>query len=179
MLRGPVLCVAATAVLAGCSAGAGVGHRSVKDCSDRVGFNQRAAAARAAGVTGNIHATPEELAAINACVAGGRGTAAAPVSARTPVVAVSTPSSTLARPVPTVAKPAPATAQPAPPVAQPVPVTPAPRQQTVRGNLPLPTQYPLMPGDADLWPTLTLAEQQRALLYLKDGSTIRSSLGAN
>lgn len=158
MLRGPVLCVAATAVLAGCSTGAGVGHRSVKDCSDRVGFNQRAAAARASGVTGNIHATPEEQAAIDACVTGGRGRVVAPARARPP---------------------APTAMKPIRTAVQPVPAAPAPRQQALRGNLPLPSQYPLLPGDAELWPTLTLAEQQRALLYLKDGSTIRSSLGSN
>lgn len=46
----------------------------------------------------------------------------------------------------------------------------------VAGKLPLPTQYALMPGDADLWNTLTLAQQQRALLFLQDGSTIAASL---
>ncbi len=44
------------------------------------------------------------------------------------------------------------------------------------GNLPLPVQYPLLRGDAELWPNLTLAQQQRALQFLGDGSTIRSSL---
>ena len=44
------------------------------------------------------------------------------------------------------------------------------------GGLPLPTQYALMPGDAELWPQLTLAQQQRAMRFLDDGSTIRSSL---
>lgn len=41
---------------------------------------------------------------------------------------------------------------------------------------PLPWDFPLMPGDAALWETLTEAEQRRALTYLADGSTIRSSL---
>lgn len=44
------------------------------------------------------------------------------------------------------------------------------------GRYPLPTQYALMPGDAALWPQLTIAQQERAILFLKDGSTIRSSL---
>ncbi|WP_347311262.1 hypothetical protein [Defluviimonas sp. SAOS-178_SWC] len=148
MRPAPALWVAASLVLAGCVSGGGYGHRSVQECSDRVGFNQRAAAARASGVTGNIHATPEELAAIKACVGDGPS-----------ATAISTPA-----PVPVRAQ------APAPVAAAPV---------AARGNLPLPVQYPLLPGDAELWPTLTVAEQQRALLYLKDGSTIRSSLGAN
>lgn len=44
------------------------------------------------------------------------------------------------------------------------------------GGLPLPTGYPLRPGDRHLWTQLTLAEQQRAILFLQDGSTIASSL---
>ncbi|WP_278923219.1 MULTISPECIES: hypothetical protein [Pseudophaeobacter] len=43
-------------------------------------------------------------------------------------------------------------------------------------SVPLPSDYALMPGDATLWETLTLDEQRRALAYLSDGSTIRSSL---
>ncbi|MCB2133105.1 MAG: hypothetical protein KDD96_12685 [Rhodobacteraceae bacterium] len=34
----------------------------------------------------------------------------------------------------------------------------------------------VLPGDAELWPTLTRAEQERALMFLQDGSTIRASL---
>ncbi|MDW4549486.1 hypothetical protein R5H32_08995 [Defluviimonas sp. D31] len=45
-----------------------------------------------------------------------------------------------------------------------------------RGKLPLPVEYPLLPGDAERWNSLTLAQQQRALLFLKDGSTIGASL---
>jgi hypothetical protein len=41
---------------------------------------------------------------------------------------------------------------------------------------PLPWDFPLMPGDAALWETLTVEQQQRALAFLSDGSTIRSSL---
>lgn len=52
----------------------------------------------------------------------------------------------------------------------------ATRQVASDGKLPLPEGYPLMPGDAALWPSLTLAQQQRAMLFLRNGSTIRSSL---
>ncbi|WP_380057824.1 hypothetical protein ACFE33_05225 [Falsihalocynthiibacter sp. SS001] len=44
------------------------------------------------------------------------------------------------------------------------------------GKLALPTQYPLQAGDAELWTTLTLEQQKRALSFLETGSTIRSSL---
>lgn len=44
------------------------------------------------------------------------------------------------------------------------------------GKLALPTQYPLMKDDAALWPTLTLEQQKRAILFLQSGSSIRSSL---
>lgn len=57
-----------------------------------------------------------------------------------------------------------------------VEVAAAKPQKTAKGKLPLPTQYPLLPGDAALWPTLTLAQQQRALEFLATGSTIVSSL---
>lgn len=43
-------------------------------------------------------------------------------------------------------------------------------------QVPLPWDFPLMPGDAALWETLTVEQQQRALAFLSDGSTIRSSL---
>jgi hypothetical protein len=43
----------------------------------------------------------------------------------------------------------------------------------------LPADYPLMPGDAALWDSLSLAEQRRALGFLSDGSTIRSSLAGD
>ncbi|WP_162930018.1 hypothetical protein [Pseudophaeobacter sp. EL27] len=51
-----------------------------------------------------------------------------------------------------------------------------PVQRDRNGRYPLPSQYALMPGDAAIWQQLTAAEQERALLFLKDGSTIRSSL---
>jgi hypothetical protein len=56
------------------------------------------------------------------------------------------------------------------------PAKPSNAVQTVGGKLPLPTGYPLLPGDAELWATLTLEQQRRALLFLQDGSTIRASL---
>lgn len=40
----------------------------------------------------------------------------------------------------------------------------------------LPTQYPLMPGDAVLWPQLDDAQRARALSFLASGSTIQSSI---
>ena len=45
-----------------------------------------------------------------------------------------------------------------------------------RGTLPLPRQYPLMSGDTALWPSLSMAQQRRAMLFLQSGSTIQSSL---
>lgn len=47
------------------------------------------------------------------------------------------------------------------------------------GGLPLPTQYPLSASDVELWPTLTRPQQQRAMQFLENGSTIRSSLKAD
>ena len=64
----------------------------------------------------------------------------------------------------------------APPAPAAAKAKPAVRAKAAKGKLPLPTQYPLLPGDEALWPTLTLEQQQRALLYLQDGSTIRASL---
>lgn len=40
----------------------------------------------------------------------------------------------------------------------------------------LPTAYPLQPGDEQLWSGMTAPQRERALLFLQDGSTIRSSL---
>lgn len=54
-----------------------------------------------------------------------------------------------------------------------VDATPVP---AMRGNLPVPSQYPLMREDAALWVNLTMAQQRRAMLFLQTGSTIRSSL---
>ncbi len=56
-------------------------------------------------------------------------------------------------------------------------VEPAPKTvKTAPGTLPFPTGYPLMSGDHALWPTLTDAQQRRAILFLQSGSSIRSSL---
>lgn len=60
-------------------------------------------------------------------------------------------------------------------VVERAPVAVAP-QKGQDGRYPLPTQYALMPGDVAIWPQLTAAQQERAILFLKDGSTIRSSL---
>lgn len=49
----------------------------------------------------------------------------------------------------------------------------------LRGTLPLPTQFPLMSGDAGLWPRMTMAQQRRAMQFLQTGSTILSSLRAD
>ncbi len=54
------------------------------------------------------------------------------------------------------------------------PVKPAPTRNV--GGLKLPAGYPLLQGDPELWNTLTRAQQQRALAFLKSGSTIASSL---
>lgn len=61
--------------------------------------------------------------------------------------------------------------------AQPVKTREA--RKAPRGLMNLPSGYPLMPGDEDLWYSLTLTQQQRALQFLQDGSTIRSSLEAD
>jgi hypothetical protein len=53
---------------------------------------------------------------------------------------------------------------------------PAAPQKVAAGKLPLPTQYPLLPGDAELWASLTREQQDRALVFLADGSTIRGSM---
>lgn len=52
----------------------------------------------------------------------------------------------------------------------------APVVKASPGKLPLPAGYAIQPGDAELWPTLSREQQERALLFLKDGSTIRASL---
>lgn len=54
--------------------------------------------------------------------------------------------------------------------------TPTKSRKGQAGPLPLPTGYPLLAGDAELWPTLTREQQELALVYLQDGSTIRASL---
>lgn len=54
--------------------------------------------------------------------------------------------------------------------------TPTRKRKAPRGLMSLPSGYPLLPGDEDLWFSLTVAQQQRAMEFLEDGSTIRSSL---
>ncbi|MCP5324092.1 MAG: hypothetical protein H6902_05590 [Rhodobacteraceae bacterium] len=139
-------------------------------CSAQSGLSLRAAKVQAAGNHGPVPATAEEAATINACLE----RAGAPAIARTVTVAVPTPEregaglftegagyrgSSL---VEVTIAPAPAAAT--------TYVKPA------TGKLPLPSTFPLLPGDAELWPTLTRAEQERALMFLQDGSTIRASL---
>ena len=53
------------------------------------------------------------------------------------------------------------------------------RAGVARGKVPLPSEYPLMPGDEQLWAQMTEAQQQRALQFLSGGSTIRSSLSGD
>lgn len=55
-------------------------------------------------------------------------------------------------------------------------VAPVKARKARRGLASLPSGYPLLPGDEDLWVSLTPAQQQRAIEFLQDGSTIRSSL---
>lgn len=54
--------------------------------------------------------------------------------------------------------------------------TPPKRRKAPKGSMALPSGYPLLPGDEGLWYSLTPAQQQRAIEFLEDGSTIRSSL---
>jgi hypothetical protein len=51
----------------------------IERCAAESGFTARADAARAAGATGRISSTPEELAAINACAGGKSSTSLQPV----------------------------------------------------------------------------------------------------
>ena len=44
------------------------------------------------------------------------------------------------------------------------------------GKLALPVQYPLLPGDTELWSRMSKEQQERALRFLANGSTIRASL---
>lgn len=62
------------------------------------------------------------------------------------------------------------------PAADPLAGTAAKPARAAPGKLPLPVGYPLLPGDDSLWPTLTRQQQERAMQFLKDGSTIRASL---
>ena len=51
--------------------------------------------------------------------------------------------------------------------------------EVVEGKLALPSEYPLLPGDRELWNQLSLEEQERAIEFLKNGSTIQASLGVD
>lgn len=46
----------------------------------------------------------------------------------------------------------------------------------LRRSSSVPSEYPLLPGDAALWQSMSPEQQLRALEFLRDGSTIRSSL---
>ncbi len=59
------------------------------------------------------------------------------------------------------------------------PAKPQKTRRAWRGLTPPPSGYPLLPGDEELWYSLTPAQQARALQFLEDGSTIRSSLKAD
>ncbi len=66
------LALIAALALAACVSNGPVGPsaRDVEACSAQSGFSARADAEHAAGVQGDIAGTPEELAAINACLKG-------------------------------------------------------------------------------------------------------------
>jgi hypothetical protein len=75
-MRSMLTLICAAPILMACQSG---GPSPVRDfaameqCTVESGFTARADAARAAGATGKIFTSPEELAAINACVAGVTG----------------------------------------------------------------------------------------------------------
>ncbi|MEO0341825.1 MAG: hypothetical protein AAF198_00165 [Pseudomonadota bacterium] len=46
----------------------------------------------------------------------------------------------------------------------------------VRSSLPIPTGFPISRAEQEIWPKLTLAQQERALVFLLSGSTIHASL---
>ncbi|MCV2870121.1 hypothetical protein OEW28_15940 [Defluviimonas sp. WL0002] len=139
-------------------------------CSAQSGLTLRAAKAQMAGMDGPVAATAEESRQINACLVG----AGAPALQREVTVSVPTPeregASVLSEGAGyygsslvevTIA---------------PADAAPASYVKPAAGKLPLPESYPLLPGDAELWATLTREQQERALLFLQDGSTIRASL---
>ncbi|MCV2865325.1 hypothetical protein [Defluviimonas sp. WL0075] len=158
--------------LAACNAAPPPPGGPIALCSAQSGLSLRAAKAQAAGAAEPVSATPEEVRQINACLV----RAGAGAIEREVTVPVPTPEregasifsegtgyrgSTLVN-----VTLSPVAADPAP--------RPAPKP--AKGKLPLPTSYPLLPGDAELWATLTREQQERALLFLQDGSTIRASL---
>lgn len=80
-MRSAVLLACLVPILMGCQTSAPSYNDPavIERCTAASGFTARAAAARAAGETGRISATPEEVAAVNACAAGQRSTTAAAV----------------------------------------------------------------------------------------------------
>lgn len=139
-------------------------------CSAQSGLTVRAARVQASGTAGPVMATVAEAEAINACLL----RAGAPALQREVTVAVPTPEREGANVL------SGGDAYRGSSLVEvkiaPVPSAPAPYVKPAAGKLPLPTSYPLLPGDAELWQTLTRAEQERALLFLQDGSSIRASL---
>lgn len=82
-MRYPVLLACFAPILMACQTSAPPSFSDpmkMEQCAAESGFTARAAAARAAGATGRISSTPEELAAINACAGGGRSTQLQPVA---------------------------------------------------------------------------------------------------
>lgn len=120
------------------------------------------------------------LAAGLAACATPRAPEAPTINAGTPINERTTPATVAGAPLNGTAAPAGATAaapiQVAPSASVRAPAAPVASAPGPAGDLALPSGYPLMAGDAELWPTLTRAQQERALLFLQDGSSIRSSL---
>lgn len=161
------MALAAALALTACSSGPSDGP--ISQCSAQSGLTARAAQAIKAGAREPVQANAAEAVAIDACLRN----MGEPGITRTMTAGVYTPETggavvtggtgyRGAELVKVTIAPPPASAKVAPP-AKP-------------GKLALPVEYPLLPGDAELWDTLTLAQQQRALLFLRDGSTIRASL---
>jgi len=44
-----------------------------------------------------------------------------------------------------------------------------------RGEIPFPAGYAVMPGDRELWASMSDAERRRALAFLSTGATLQSS----
>lgn len=83
ILRSAIAAVLLATALSGCQSStpqpvtdAGL----VTRCTEQSGFTARAAALRASGTTGRIDTTPEELAAVNACVNGGTAAPSLPAA---------------------------------------------------------------------------------------------------
>ncbi|SIN78783.1 hypothetical protein [Vannielia litorea] len=48
----------------------------------------------------------------------------------------------------------------------------------LRGEIPFPEGYALMPGDRERWAAMNDAERRRALAFISTGATIQSSMEA-